>query len=91
MGGLATARGTSNANARGSSQDRARRKAWLLRVYAADVPDTCRCYRCGALLTWDTLTIDRITPGALGGTYQRSNIRPACGPCNVWRGNQGRS
>ena len=42
----------------------------------------CRCYRCGTLLTIDTVTVDRIIPGAQGGTYRRSNIRPACGPCN---------
>lgn len=42
----------------------------------------CRCYRCGVLLTADTLTVDRIKPGCKGGTYRRSNIRPACGPCN---------
>ena len=28
------------------------------------------------------LTIDRIKPGCKGGTYRRSNIRPACGDCN---------
>lgn len=28
------------------------------------------------------LTVDRITPGCQGGTYRRTNIRPACGPCN---------
>lgn len=42
----------------------------------------CRCYRCGRLLTVDTVTVDRIVPGCQGGTYRRSNIRPACGPCN---------
>lgn len=42
----------------------------------------CRCYRCGALLTVDTVTADRIKPGIEGGTYARTNIRPACGPCN---------
>lgn len=42
----------------------------------------CRCYRCGILLTVDTVTVDRIIPGALGGTYRRTNIRPACGRCN---------
>lgn len=42
----------------------------------------CRCYRCGALLTADTLTVDRIVPGCQGGTYKRSNIRPACPRCN---------
>lgn len=42
----------------------------------------CRCYRCGCLLTIDTVTVDRIIPGCYGGTYRRNNIRPACGPCN---------
>lgn len=28
------------------------------------------------------LTIDRIIPGVKGGTYRRTNIRPACGLCN---------
>lgn len=42
----------------------------------------CRCYRCGDLLGFLTLTVDRIIPGKKGGTYRRNNIRPACGPCN---------
>ena len=42
----------------------------------------CRRYRCGALLTVDTVTADRIKPGIEGGTYARANIRPACGHCN---------
>jgi hypothetical protein len=42
----------------------------------------CRCYRCGCLLTVETVTVDRIIPGCYGGTYRRNNIRPACGPCN---------
>lgn len=42
----------------------------------------CRCYRCGALLTVETVTVDRIVPGCQGGRYVRGNIRPACGPCN---------
>jgi len=41
----------------------------------------CRCYRCGQLLTVDTVTVDRIKPGCLGGTYKRENIRPSCQPC----------
>ena len=28
------------------------------------------------------LTVDRIIPGCQGGTYRRTNIRPACGDCN---------
>lgn len=42
----------------------------------------CRCYRCGRLLSVETVTVDRIIPGCQGGTYRRTNIRPACGECN---------
>ena len=42
----------------------------------------CRCYRCGKLLTLELITVDRIKPGCLGGTYRRNNIRPACKTCN---------
>lgn len=106
-----TRRGTSNGNVSGNSEDRRRRKLWLIETYPADcaiaVPrrfkveliipvskidqyrndgDTvhlcCRCYRCGKLLTFETLTVDRIIPGKFGGTYRRNNIRPACKTCN---------
>lgn len=59
-------------------------------VTATPVP-TCRCYRCGCLLTVDTVTVDRIKPGKFGGRYRTprmdtregvTNIRPACGRCN---------
>ena len=92
MGGLATARGTSNSNARGSASARAARRAYLLRTYAADVlldgEPACRCWRCGALLTEATMTVDRIHAGADGGSYRRENIRPACAPCNIWAGHR---
>ena len=51
----------------------------------------CRCYRCGHLLTAETLTVDRIIPGCRGGTYRRDNIRPACATCNSSTGAQTRS
>jgi hypothetical protein len=51
----------------------------------------CRCYRCGCLLTENTLTVDRIKPGCQGGTYRRDNIRPACGTCNSSTGGRVRS
>jgi hypothetical protein len=78
-----TRRGTSNTNARGSVYDRAARRAWLVSTWG----DGARvsCYRfaiCETWLTVDTVTVDRIVPGRDGGTYRRSNIRPACGPCN---------
>lgn len=46
----------------------------------------CRCYRCGTLLSVDTVTVDRIIPGCQGGTYRRNNIRPACSTCNSFTG-----
>jgi 5-methylcytosine-specific restriction endonuclease McrA len=96
-------RGTTNQNARGNTEDRRRRREWLVETYRADrdAPDfyvaaiiavhgvpigmgepACRCYRCGVLLTVDTVTVDRIIPGCKGGTYRRNNIRPACSTCN---------
>lgn len=92
-----------HSNARGSTEDRRRRREYLVRVYRADRDadpfldprirqygglgmgdgePACRCYRCGCLLTVDTVTADRIVPGCKGGTYRRSNIRPACFDCN---------
>lgn len=122
----ATHRGTSNGNSRGGSEDRRRRRAWLVVTYRADIdvavvvdPDgevrvfdwtddeaiatffgghaerrpACRCYRCGVLLADladvdptnkhpRRVTVDRIIPGCQGGTYKRTNIRPACALCN---------
>lgn len=98
-----TTRGTSNKNERGGSEDRRKRREWLVMTYRADVDlleitvsairrylgvphgqgaPACRCYRCGTLLTVETVTADRIIPGCQGGTYRRNNIRPACGTCN---------
>ncbi len=70
----------SNANARGNTEDRRRRRAWLLEEFGDG--QTAPCYRCAAPLTDLTITVDRIVPGCLGGRYVRGNIRPACGPCN---------
>ena len=36
------------------------------------------------------LTVDRIVPGCQGGRYVRTNIRPACGPCNSETGGRTR-
>lgn len=62
-----------------------------LDVYGDDAILCCRCYRCGKLLTAETVEADRIIPGCLGGTYRRNNIRPACGPCNRITGNQAKA
>lgn len=118
-----TRRGTSNGNASGSSEDRRRRKQWLIETYRANVDASvgrdmdgvvydvqeynprldsctgytsgpnpaCRCYRCGGLLVFETVTVDRVIPGCQGGTYRRNNIRPACGKCNSETGGATRS
>jgi len=69
-------RGTSNGNASGSSYDRRRRKQWLLETFGDG--KTAPCHYCKAPLDFETLTVDRILAGVLGGTYRRTNIRPAC-------------
>lgn len=79
-------RGTSNGNSSGSSYSRRRRKAWLLETFGDGY--TAPCFFCEIEVDWHTLTVDRIIPGARGGTYCRSNIRPACGPCNSIDGNR---
>lgn len=73
-------RGTTNRNQRGGSAERRRRKQWLLDEFGDGL--IAKCYRCGWIVTFETLTVDRIVPGAHGGTYRRDNIRPACGRCN---------
>lgn len=37
-----------------------------------------RCFRCGDLLDWESVEIDRIKPGCEGGRYTKNNIRPIC-------------
>ncbi len=72
-------RGTTNRNSRGSSEDRRRRRAWLVATFGDGVTVTCSF--CPVVLTVDTVSADRIVPGCDGGTYARGNIRPACAPC----------
>lgn len=85
MTAVVTHRGTTNRNVRGSSTDRRRRREWLVATFRADVDldgaPACRCYRCGRLLTVDTVSADRIDLGCEGGRYKRDNIRPSCLPC----------
>lgn len=66
---------------RGSSQDRRRRKTWLLAMYGDC--ETCQCVHCGTELDFKSIEVDRVIPG---GTYARTNIQPSCGPCNRLRG-----
>ena len=61
--------------------------------FPAEVPrgqgdPACRCCRCRRLLDLNTMTIDRIIPGAYGGRYVRHNIQPACKSCNSSMGSK---
>lgn len=79
-------RGTTNRNARGSAPARRARKLWLLGKFGDGETALCS-FGCGTVLTFDTVTVDRHPiPGCQGGTYVRSNIRPACGHCNSSHG-----
>lgn len=77
---------TTNRNARGGSHERRRRRRWLLSAeagFGGDGEKVPCAFGCGTLLSFETVTADRYPiDGADGGTYRRSNIRPACGPCN---------
>lgn len=74
---------------RGSSQDRARRKIWMLSPEAGfggngeSVPCALGCE---SVLTYTTVEADRKIPG---GSYRRENIQPACRPCNLARSDDG--
>ncbi len=81
-----TRRGTSNGNDRGNATARRARKVWLLNEFGDGTTAPC-AFACGAVVTLETLTVDRFpTPGCQGGRYVRGNIRPACGPCNSLHG-----
>lgn len=73
---------------RGNTTNRRRRKLWLLSAESGHGGDgtSVPCHRCRAPLTYETMDVDRIIPGRLGGRYVRENVRPACTRCN--RGTQ---
>lgn len=82
-------RGTTNGNVRGNSVGRRRRRQWLLDTFGDGVTALCALAvpgRCLGQVDIDTMTVDRIVPGAAGGTYVRGNIQPACAPCNQYTG-----
>lgn len=71
---------------RGSRKQRVNRRRWLLETWGDGVTVMCAIDwddDCAGLLTEETLTVDRYpVAGVDGGTYRRSNIRPACQSCN---------
>lgn len=84
-----SARGTSNTNARGNVASRRARRVWLIsREGWGSGFGWTLCVFCGCELRMDNITVDRIIPGILGGTYERGNIRPACLRCNAIEGSR---
>lgn len=84
-----TYRGSTNRNERGGSDERRRRKQFLLVEFGNGTEAPCQLKvsdRCLGMVTMDTISVDRIVPKASGGTYRRDNIRPACGPCQSRQG-----
>lgn len=77
-------RGATNANSRGNSRDRRRRREFLINKFGDG--KTCVCSHCPTILTVDTVNADRVIPGWKGGRYTRDNIRPSCGPCGSEQG-----
>ena len=58
-------------------------RAWR-KVRAEVLARDRRCYYCGGAAT----EVDHVIPVAKGGTDDRSNLVPACGPCNRAKGAQ---
>lgn len=79
-------RGATNRNSRGSATARRRRKQFLLNKFGNG--ETCACSHCPAILTFETVNVDRKIPGWKGGTYRRDNIQPSCADCGSKQGGQ---
>ena len=79
-------RGATNSNQRGSSEDRRRRRKFLLNKFGNGI--TVKCTHCPAVLTFETVCADRIIPGWKGGRYTQDNIQPSCQSCGSEQGGQ---
>lgn len=84
---MTTRRGTSNANMRGNSTDRRRRKQNMLDHFGNG--EWCVCSTCPTVLDFETMTVDCWpVPRCEGGTYgvpsDMGNVRPQCERCS-WR------
>jgi hypothetical protein len=80
---------TTNRNARGGSDQRRARRQWLVDTFGDGEFVDCALRaipECWVALTKWTVSADRIIPGVFGGTYRRSNIRPACPACQSHTG-----
>lgn len=85
-------------SARGNVTTRRRRKLWMLTPEAGFGGDgaTVLCSEpdCDAILTIDTVFVDRIVPGIDGGRYVKGNVKPHCCSCSHkqgWKVRKGRA
>ena len=85
---MSSTKGRSNSNERGNTRERRARKLWLLSPGSGHGGDgiTAPCWECGHHVTYETMRVDRIIPGAKGGRYIRGNIRVHCEPCSCRQG-----
>ena len=69
---------------RGNSKDRRARKLWMLSEASGFGGDGVNvpCVFCGLALSYETVEADRKD---CGGSYARTNVQPACRPCNLAR------
>lgn len=83
-------RSTSNANERGNNRDRARRKRNLLERDGTGPDGWALCVTCPIVVDFESMTVDRIVPGCLGGKYgpptDLSNCRIQCERCSRKQG-----
>jgi len=82
-------RSTSNSNTRGSAESRRRRRRWLVEHFGDGVHVACHLQisrYCEYVCDEDSVSPDRLVLGADGGSYRRSNIQPACQPCQREQG-----
>lgn len=82
-------RGCTNRDDRGNTSNRAVRRQWLVNTFGDGEFVDCQLKavdHCWVAMTKWTVSVDRKRPGALGGTYRRDNIQPACPPCQSHTG-----
>lgn len=90
---MSTHRGTSNSNTRGSSYDRRRLRAAVVKKFGSQSGKTVRCFWCKHRMRTRTLRhpngsyeLDRWPLcGHDGGRYNIENVVPACTQCNKTR------
>lgn len=58
------------------------------RINRQAVHDRCngRCGYCGRMITVKEMQVDHMKPFCFGGTNDLSNLMPACGVCNHYKG-----